>query len=42
MARKESVTRVIDGDTFMTDSKKNPVMVSNNSVNAEKEPFNRH
>jgi len=32
MARKEKVTRVIDGDTFMTGSRKNPVRLAN--VNA--------
>lgn len=32
MARKEEVTRVIDGDTFKTDSRKNPVRLAN--VNA--------
>lgn len=29
MARKEKVTRVIDGDTFMTGSRKNPVRLAN-------------
>ncbi len=28
MARKEKVTRVIDGDTFETDSRKNPVRLA--------------
>ena len=32
MARKEKVTRVIDGDTFMTGSRKNPIRLAN--VNA--------
>ena len=32
MARKEKVVRVIDGDTFMTASRKNPVRLAN--VNA--------
>ena len=32
MARKEKVTRVIDGDTFITGSRKNPVRLAN--VNA--------
>ena len=32
MARKEKVTRVVDGDTFMTGSRKNPVRLAN--VNA--------
>jgi len=32
MARKEEVTRVIDGDTFETTSRKNPVRLAN--VNA--------
>ena len=29
MARKEKVTRVIDGDTFETGSRKNPVRLAN-------------
>lgn len=29
MARKEKVTRVIDGDTFMTSSRKKPVRIAN-------------
>ena len=29
MARKETVTRVVDGDTFMTDRRKNPVRLAN-------------
>ena len=29
MARKEKVTRVIDGDTFCTDRRKNPVRLAN-------------
>lgn len=29
MARKERVTRVIDGDTFMTSSRKKPVRLAN-------------
>ena len=29
MARKEKVTRVIDGDTFKTASRKNPVRLAN-------------
>ena len=32
MARKEKVVRVIDGDTFMTASRKNPIRLAN--VNA--------
>jgi micrococcal nuclease len=32
MARKEKVTRVIDGDTLMTGSRKNPIRLAN--VNA--------
>jgi micrococcal nuclease len=28
MARKEKVTKVIDGDTFLTDKRKNPVRLS--------------
>ena len=29
MARKERVTRIIDGDTFMTASRKHPVRLAN-------------
>lgn len=29
MARKEKVTKVIDGDTFKTSSRKNPVRLAN-------------
>ncbi len=29
MPRKEKVTKVIDGDTFMTDKRKNPVRLAN-------------
>jgi len=29
MARKEKVTKVIDGDTFCTDKRKNPVRLAN-------------
>lgn len=29
MARKEKVTKVIDGDTFITDRRKNPVRLAN-------------
>jgi endonuclease YncB( thermonuclease family) len=29
MARKEKVTRIIDGDTFMTSSRKRPVRLAN-------------
>ncbi|MDI6782081.1 MAG: thermonuclease family protein [bacterium] len=29
MARKEKVTKVIDGDTFMTDRRKHPVRIAN-------------
>ena len=32
MRRKETVTRVIDGDTFETDSRKNPVRLANVDV----------
>ena len=34
MARRERVTRVIDGDTFETASRKNPVRLAN--VDAQK------
>ncbi len=29
MARKEKVTKIIDGDTFMTDRRKHPVRLAN-------------
>ena len=29
MPRKEKVTRVLDGDTFLTDRRKNPVRLAN-------------
>ncbi|MEW6163132.1 MAG: thermonuclease family protein [Nitrospirota bacterium] len=29
MSRKERVTRIIDGDTFKTESRKNPVRLAN-------------
>lgn len=32
MARKERVTKVIDGDTFMTGSRKKPVRLANVSA----------
>ncbi len=37
MARKERVTRVIDGDTFMTDGRKNPIRLANVDAPERKE-----
>ena len=38
MPRKEKVTRVIDGDTFMTSSRKNPVRLANISAPERGQP----
>ncbi len=38
MARKEKVTKVIDGDTFMTDKKKNPVRLANVDTPEKRQP----
>ena len=38
MARKEKVTRVIDGDTFETDRRKNPVRLANVDTPEKGEP----
>lgn len=38
MPRKEKVTKVIDGDTFMTDKRKNPVRLANVDTPEKKEP----
>jgi endonuclease YncB( thermonuclease family) len=38
MARKERVTRVIDGDTFETASRKNPVRLANVDTPEKGEP----
>ena len=38
MARKEKVTKVIDGDTFETASRKNPVRLANVNAPEKGEP----
>ena len=38
MARKEKVTKVIDGDTFRTASRKNPVRLANVDAPEKGEP----
>lgn len=38
MARKEEVSKVIDGDTFETASRKNPVRLANVDAPEESEP----
>lgn len=38
MARKERVTKIIDGDTFMTASRKNPVRLANVDTPEKRQP----
>ncbi len=38
MARKEKVTKVIDGDTFLTDKRKNPVRLANVDTPEKRQP----
>ena len=38
MSRKEKVTKVIDGDTFMTDRRKNPVRLANVDTPEKRQP----
>ncbi|HUU92046.1 MAG TPA: thermonuclease family protein [Phycisphaerae bacterium] len=38
MARREKVKRVIDGDTFVTESRKNPVRLANVDAPEKGEP----
>ncbi len=38
MPRKERVTKVIDGDTFMTASRKNPVRLANVDTPEKRQP----
>lgn len=38
MSRKEKVTRVIDGDTFKTGSRKNPVRLANVNAPEKRQP----
>ena len=38
MARKEKVTKVIDGDTFLTDRRKNPVRLARVDTPEKRQP----
>lgn len=38
MPRKERVTKIIDGDTFMTASRKNPVRLANVDTPEKRQP----
>jgi len=38
MARKEKVTKIIDGDTFLTDKRKNPVRLSDVDAPEKRQP----
>lgn len=38
MARKEKVTKVIDGDTFLTNRRKNPVRLANVDTPEKRQP----
>ena len=38
MPRKEKVTKVIDGDTFMTDKRKNPIRLANVDTPEKRQP----
>ena len=38
MPRKEKVTKVIDGDTFMTDKRKNPVRLADVDTPEKRQP----
>ena len=38
MARKEKVIKVIDGDTFVTDKRKNPVRLANVDTPEKRQP----
>lgn len=38
MLRKEKVTKVIDGDTFMTDLRKNPIRLANVDTPEKRQP----
>ena len=38
MARKEKVTKIIDGDTFLTDKRKNPVRLSDVDTPEKRQP----
>jgi micrococcal nuclease len=38
MPRKEKVTKIIDGDTFLTDRRKNPVRLANVDTPEKRQP----
>ena len=38
MARKEKVTKIIDGDSFLTDKRKNPVRLSDVDAPEKRQP----
>ena len=38
MPRKEKVTKIIDGDTFLTDKRKNPVRLANVDTPEKRQP----
>ena len=38
MPRKEKVTKIIDGDTFMTDKRKNPVRLADVDTPEKRQP----
>ena len=38
MVRKEKVTKIIDGDTFLTDKRKNPVRLSDVDAPEKRQP----
>jgi len=38
MARKEKVTKIIDGDTFLTDKRKNPIRLADVDTPEKRQP----
>jgi micrococcal nuclease len=38
MARKEKVTKIVDGDSFLTDKRKNPVRLANVDTPEKRQP----
>lgn len=38
MTRKEKVTKIIDGDTFLTDKRKNPIRLANVDTPEKRQP----
>ncbi len=38
MVRKEKVTKIIDGDTFMTDKRKNPIRLADVDTPEQRQP----